>query len=319
MRASGGRGILRSPGPGPSPEGGSTSYRVTDLVWKNSRAEGAGRLLLLAIASFADDDGLAWPSAQTLSDRTKIHARTIRKLVAGLVALGELEVVSPGGGRASTRYRVVTADAPQPVLMPRTNGHRTPGARPPLALRHPGPTAPPGGASGPGRGETGARAGGHPYSPEPVMEPVSQPVIGSARGAEAQTRMPTVRDEIRAQLKAAWDLWLEGRRKAGIPRWTDGKARSAVRTVANRALLDVEWRDLEAAIRVHSRDPKANPWYLDEKAREQRGHREELESLDRRMREREELERRERAAPPPTTMKPLGGAAARLVDSLRPN
>lgn len=130
---------------------------------------------------------------------------------------------------------------------------------------------------------------------------------------------PTVKDEIKAQAKAAWELWAEGRKKAGIARWTDGKARSAVRTVANRALLDVEWRDLEAAIRIASRDPKANPWYLDEKAREQRGHRQEAESLDRRMRERDAADRIERGLPPPTTMRPVGTAIGKVVDALRPN
>jgi len=76
-------------------------------VFYNSQADGSARLVLLAIADCADDQGIAWPSLPTLALKAHISKQTARRQIAELMALGELEVVRKGNGRQSTVYRVI--------------------------------------------------------------------------------------------------------------------------------------------------------------------------------------------------------------------
>lgn len=100
------------------------SVKATTWVWDHSEASGSARLVLLAIADAADQAGEnAWPSQQTIADMCRISVRTVRRLVAALVELGELEVFEHGGAayredRRPHRYRLVKMPRPaggQPV------------------------------------------------------------------------------------------------------------------------------------------------------------------------------------------------------------
>ena len=66
------------------------------------------KLLLIALASFADDDGAnVYPSVETLARMTSTEPRTVWRRLARLRALGVLEVETAGGGRRrSTHYRI---------------------------------------------------------------------------------------------------------------------------------------------------------------------------------------------------------------------
>lgn len=76
-------------------------------VWEQSRAEGTDRLILLAIADSANDDGgNAFPSIETLSDKAKVSERTVQRSVRSLVLLGELQVIPNAGRNGTNVYRV---------------------------------------------------------------------------------------------------------------------------------------------------------------------------------------------------------------------
>jgi DNA-binding Lrp family transcriptional regulator len=63
-------------------------------VWWNSPASGNDRLVLLAIADEADDDGRnAFPSVRRLADKVNCHTATVLRSVLRLEQAGELEVV----------------------------------------------------------------------------------------------------------------------------------------------------------------------------------------------------------------------------------
>jgi hypothetical protein len=85
------------------------------LVWHHSDAEGAARLVALVIADH-DGEGGAWPSIGTIARMAKVSESTARRGVRTLVALGEVEVITNGGGSARTpeherpnRYEVLIA------------------------------------------------------------------------------------------------------------------------------------------------------------------------------------------------------------------
>lgn len=68
------------------------SVRVQAWVWEHSQAEGMTRLVLLAIADSAEDDGSdAWPSFETLTKKCHCSESTVRRAIRRLEELGELE------------------------------------------------------------------------------------------------------------------------------------------------------------------------------------------------------------------------------------
>jgi len=79
-----------------------------DRVWKNSREGGGKLLLLLAIADFADDDGMAFPGIDTLAEKTRQSRRTVQRQLRELEEEQEI-AIEPGTGRSNTHtYWVLT-------------------------------------------------------------------------------------------------------------------------------------------------------------------------------------------------------------------
>lgn len=83
------------------------SFKVTNWVWARSESRNGARLVMLALADRADDNGCAWPSIDDLVERTKLSPRAVQKAVTALVESGELEVENGGGRHRSNRYRII--------------------------------------------------------------------------------------------------------------------------------------------------------------------------------------------------------------------
>jgi hypothetical protein len=85
------------------------STRVQTWVFLNSEATGNDRLVLLALADEADDDGgSCYPSIQRLALKTRCNARTVRRCIERLEADGALDVERGGAGRGNVnRYRIL--------------------------------------------------------------------------------------------------------------------------------------------------------------------------------------------------------------------
>lgn len=79
------------------------SIRVQNWVWEHSETTGNDRLVLLAIADEADDDGTnAYPSIERLASKVRVNRATILRSITRLEDLGELAVTRPekyGRGR----------------------------------------------------------------------------------------------------------------------------------------------------------------------------------------------------------------------------
>lgn len=81
-------------------------------VWELSNQRGNDLLMLLAIADFADDDGNAYPSVQTLATKCRIKSRNANVILAALRKSGELEVRQNEGPHGTNRYRIVLPGLP---------------------------------------------------------------------------------------------------------------------------------------------------------------------------------------------------------------
>src|SRR6516165_1475588 len=96
----------------------SMSIKITHLVWECSHHKGETLLVLLAIANFCDDYGLAWPGAERLARKTRMQRRSIWRAVKRLAASGELSIEGHGGGRAnSNRYRITLTSPTETVKL----------------------------------------------------------------------------------------------------------------------------------------------------------------------------------------------------------
>lgn len=105
------------------------SVRVMSWVWEHSKSAGTDRLVLLAIADSAEDDGgQAWPSAAALARKTGMDVRTVQRTIRRLIELGELRVKMNAGKNGSNVYRVVmkTPGTPPPPRHTATPAERRP-------------------------------------------------------------------------------------------------------------------------------------------------------------------------------------------------
>lgn len=85
------------------PAVGAVSVRVLSWVWDHSQAAGNDRLVLLAIADNANDEGTCWPGVALLAHKTRLHPRTVQRCIASLRKMGELGVEFNKGGKDSWR------------------------------------------------------------------------------------------------------------------------------------------------------------------------------------------------------------------------
>lgn len=94
------------------------SVEVMACVWRSSRQKGGKLLVLLAMADFANDEGLCWPSVATLAKKARLSDRQAQRALRELESDGEVALVKAGGrenGRArASVYRVVGQNVTQP-------------------------------------------------------------------------------------------------------------------------------------------------------------------------------------------------------------
>lgn len=85
---------------------------VSNWVWDHSRSRHAARLVMLAIADCARENGVAWPSVAELKRKTGLGERAVQTAIIDLGKLGELEIGYQQGPKGCNRYRVVMGRTP---------------------------------------------------------------------------------------------------------------------------------------------------------------------------------------------------------------
>lgn len=92
-----------------------------DQVWEMSKAKGAARLVLIALADWADDKGFCYPGLTAIVRKTQLTKPGVIKILRQLQALGELQITvrghdqpdpvkddpnKPGGWQPTNYYRI---------------------------------------------------------------------------------------------------------------------------------------------------------------------------------------------------------------------
>lgn len=80
-------------------------------VWNHSRSRHGARLVLLAIADRARENGSAWPSVKDLKRMTGLGERAVQGAIIDCEKLGELEVGYQLGPKGCNLYRVLMTPA----------------------------------------------------------------------------------------------------------------------------------------------------------------------------------------------------------------
>lgn len=171
------------------------SNKAMDAVFDHSRSKGAARLVLLSMADEANDEGLLTAykrSHSHLSRKANVDVGTVGRVAKELVTLGELEVINPGNGRASTDYRITL-----PGLSPQGGRDATPAPSP----RHPTPgTLPPQGGQ-PDPPIIPFSPGDPPVSPTSPVEVVFQAWLTSTKKTARTVLDPKRRSLIERALR----------------------------------------------------------------------------------------------------------------------
>ena len=208
-------------------------------VWRESPAKGSELLLLLAIADFADDDGVAWPGVETLAKKARLSKRQTQYNIRSLVDAGLLTVEENAGPKGTHRYRVNMAHAGDAQIAPVQNVHRAKSAR--------------GGAKNDTKGV-------QPIAPEPSVEP-SKNHQGKKRPTQVPDEFP-ITDALKAwgesngftvwQLESQVESFQDHYRAKGEARldWV-----ASFRTWMKKART---WNQLDAAPSPHRIGPPAD-------------------------------------------------------------
>ena len=185
------------------------SFGITAQIWGSGPSDATGKLVLLALADYANDAGECWPAVVSLAEKCSLSERATRNALRRLEAAGWITAAVGGGRKGCSRYTV----NPEPGS---PFADSKPGTSCPVSDDKPGPTVPvsddkPGTSCPVSEPENPAPRApvGHlipenpaPRAPEPIKN-LSEEDLGSAAAAPSVPREaaalpdePTFRERI---------------------------------------------------------------------------------------------------------------------------
>jgi Helix-turn-helix domain len=83
------------------------SIQLINAVWKCSKQKKSGALVvLLAVADYANPDGIAWPAVATLARKARMSKRNLQRWLSSLQRDGELEIFRNEGRGGVNIYKI---------------------------------------------------------------------------------------------------------------------------------------------------------------------------------------------------------------------
>lgn len=73
------------------------SIELMNHVWKHADVTGSELLVLLALADYSNEQGICWPSLNTIGQKARISRRQVIRILQKLGEMGLVEVLEPGG------------------------------------------------------------------------------------------------------------------------------------------------------------------------------------------------------------------------------
>lgn len=86
-------------------------------VLVESQAKGSARLVLLILATYANEKHRAFPAVETIAALASVSVRMVQKDLKKLVGLNEIRVHRPGGGRNRPTVYEITLNPCSPFLL----------------------------------------------------------------------------------------------------------------------------------------------------------------------------------------------------------
>lgn len=83
------------------------SIGIMANVWKHAEHEGGTLLILLALADYANQDGIAWPSIKNLASKARLSERQTQSILRDLEKAGEIKIEYETGRSNTNRYTLV--------------------------------------------------------------------------------------------------------------------------------------------------------------------------------------------------------------------
>jgi hypothetical protein len=75
------------------------SVKIMSMVWEHAPYSENKLIVLLALADWANDEGVSWPSMERLAQKARVDRRSARRIVRTLES-DEIIAIDEGGGRA---------------------------------------------------------------------------------------------------------------------------------------------------------------------------------------------------------------------------
>ena len=99
------------------------SIRVMSQVWDFGPDDATMKLVLLALADIADDQGKCWPSMERIAQRGCMSDRNARRIIRKLEDVGWLRVQTHPGRNKTNTYWVTKPDTALSALTDCPPGH----------------------------------------------------------------------------------------------------------------------------------------------------------------------------------------------------
>jgi DNA-binding IclR family transcriptional regulator len=90
---------------------GIVSIEVMSAVWKHADVSGATLLVLLALADYANENGICWPGVAALSRKARVSERYVRDLLGDLERSGLIVRDVGTGPYGVNTYKILVGDA----------------------------------------------------------------------------------------------------------------------------------------------------------------------------------------------------------------